>query len=44
MLAIRECFPGIADASRNLAPITLQDGLHIEIVPAMNRCAGCTVH
>jgi hypothetical protein len=41
MLAIRECLLGIEDAFRNLVPITLEDGLDIKIVPAMNRCAGC---
>jgi len=32
MLAIRERILGIADAARNLAPVTLEDGLHIEIM------------
>lgn len=43
MLAIRECLPGIADASRNLAAITLEDGSHVEIMPIVNKCAGCAV-
>jgi hypothetical protein len=40
MLAIRECLLGIMDASRNLVAVTLEDGLDIKLVPAMNRYAG----